>query len=94
MTIYGTQGLMVTPSQSSHSVGFYDNENARFLLDCAHVMIVTGVICFFGSVFVRFEATNYETAKKRSGTKSLISVGNFAQLPVNLFHSMPYICEM
>ena len=31
------------------------------------MMILSGVICFFGSILVRFEFTDYGTAKKRSG---------------------------
>ena len=60
--------LPVQPRQRSTAISFYENENARFLLDSAHVMIVSGVICFFGSILVRFEYTDYGTAKVTRGS--------------------------
>ena len=60
----------------SHKFGHQDlkqTENAQFLESCAKTMIVSGITCFIGSVAIRFESTDYENPKSRSGQYMVIS---------------------
>lgn len=61
----------------SHKFGHQDlkqTENAQFLESCAKTMIVSGITCFIGSVAIRFESTDYENPKSRSGQYMVISL--------------------
>ena len=58
-------------NKENHNFGHQnltETENAPFLKSCTHTMTVAGILCFFGSISVRFELSNYgATKKERSG---------------------------